>query len=1185
MTILGFVPGPEGFVPGHGVSLGIDLRRPDADPTVEAVKLFRTQALTAPPPRRDPLVLDLDGSGQPTTTTRAEGTHFDLDGNGMKEATGWLTGTDGLLARDLNGDGVINNGRELFGDATLLPTGQAAPNAFAALDENGDGYVDAQDSAFSELHVWQDANRDGVTDAGELQSLSDHGITRLGVTATDIQTTDTQGNVLGRFGQFVRDDGTTGQAREVLFDRDPAATLDGEKLLVPADIATLPDFTGAGVLRDLHQVLVREAEGGPVRSALNAYLGATSNAGRNLAVKDLIFAWAEVSSVGATSRGALMDARELGVVEKFLGQTLFDSSAGPTSTNQAAPLQQAWQAIYDNVQTALSLQTSLKPWFDDHVSIVRDENADKWSIDFGGLASVLSGDASEETANRIVEFARAIRVLGFREDPVYSEFKETVGTAQYGLRQLMDIADGTIAGRYRLGTAVAETITGDSGLDFLWGGNGNDSLGGGSTSDVGGIGYITGYYSPGAGNSYQGGRGNDTLRGTTLGDMYLFNLGDGVDTIIEPWLSGQPSSTDVIRFGAGINPSDIQVVLEGANLALRHANGLDAVIVNEWFEYYGYTKFQVERVEFADGTVWHAPDLTQQAVNVTGTNGDDVISGAAGHSNTLRGALGNDKLTGGNMSDKLYGDAGNDLLSGGGGNDVLDGGDGADTLDGGAGADLLIGGSGDDTLGGALNSADCGRYNYGYVSPGAGNTYSGGQGNDLLRGTSLADLYLFNLGDGADTISEVTINGQPSGQVDILRFGEQIAPSDINVKRDGANLVLAHINGIDRITVQNWFEQNGGTQLQVERAEFADGTVWTSTDLSAAALRVVGTDSNDVINGTPGWWNILNGGAGDDVLTGNNQADLLLGGDGNDTLNGGKGADVLKGGAGDDVLGGTQGVASSNTDSGYYAYGYVSPGAGNTYEGGLGNDLLRGTSLADLYLFNLGDGHDTIVECYVREQPGGQTDVLRFGSGIALGDITSVREGQDLVFAHCNNVDRVTVKDWFASSNYQLERVEFADGTVWTGAEATAMALTQHGTDGNDTLSALSSWANSLFGNGGNDTLNGGTGNDLLVGGEGGDALKGGTGNDAYRYLAGDGFDVITDTGGTDVLEMGGLDMSVVAYWRQGDDLSIELGDTGAGVLVTGQFVSSGANRVENFVLNGDTYSANDMQLMAQLRI
>lgn len=74
---------------------------------------------------RSPLVIDLDGDGVETTTVE-KGTHFDHDGNGFAERSGWVGKDDGLLVRDINGNGQIDNGTELFGNNSVLSSGQKA---------------------------------------------------------------------------------------------------------------------------------------------------------------------------------------------------------------------------------------------------------------------------------------------------------------------------------------------------------------------------------------------------------------------------------------------------------------------------------------------------------------------------------------------------------------------------------------------------------------------------------------------------------------------------------------------------------------------------------------------------------------------------------------------------------------------------------------------------------------------------------------------------------------------------------------------------------------------------------------------------------------------------------------------------------------------------------------------------
>jgi len=82
----------------------------------------------------DPLVLDLDGDGI-TTTSVINGPWFDHDSNGFAERSGWINPYDGFLVMDRNGNGFIDDGKELFGNETILSNGIKAANGFEALDE------------------------------------------------------------------------------------------------------------------------------------------------------------------------------------------------------------------------------------------------------------------------------------------------------------------------------------------------------------------------------------------------------------------------------------------------------------------------------------------------------------------------------------------------------------------------------------------------------------------------------------------------------------------------------------------------------------------------------------------------------------------------------------------------------------------------------------------------------------------------------------------------------------------------------------------------------------------------------------------------------------------------------------------------------------------------------------------
>ena len=147
----------------------------------------------------DPLVLDLRGDGVATSGV-ADGARFDLEANGLPASVSFVQGDDVFLAFDRNGNGVIDDGGELFG------VHHGAANGFEELkkfDDNGDGVINAQDAVFSHLLGFWRSNS-----GFETASLLTLGVQSLLTAYRDYPTMLDSGDEILQVGSFRHSDGT-----------------------------------------------------------------------------------------------------------------------------------------------------------------------------------------------------------------------------------------------------------------------------------------------------------------------------------------------------------------------------------------------------------------------------------------------------------------------------------------------------------------------------------------------------------------------------------------------------------------------------------------------------------------------------------------------------------------------------------------------------------------------------------------------------------------------------------------------------------------------------------------------------------------------------------------------------------------------------------------------------------------
>ncbi|MFS2036053.1 calcium-binding protein [Polaromonas sp. CT11-55] len=511
-----------------------------------------------------------------------------------------------------------------------------------------------------------------------------------------------------------------------------------------------------------------------------------------------------------------------------------------------------------------------------------------------------------------------------------------------------------------------------------------------------------------------------------------------------------------------------------------------------------------------------ALDLGAQGLDAAiGGTGSDTLSAGSKMAVLLEGGAGDDKLTGGAGDDWLAGDIGSDTLSGGDGDDtlVIDAQDAQANLNGGAGFDMAVvagtaavsldlgaagieaavGGAGNDNLrtsgtgrvilaGGAGSDSLSGSA--------AGDLLYGGTGDDALKGGRGNDIYVFNRGDGADTITDaatgVTMVTNTTTSVEyfptvvlepwVLTINY---PNQALLDQTLSSLTAAGIpyGSAAYAYVLNLSFRNGWQYATGSRTTSTTTTTPVEVEVDAGqdTLRFgAGIGREDLAltkNGADWIFSIANNGvASGDQITLKNQTNSKARIESVEFSDGQKYAmeDLVFGTAGADILSGTAAANVINGGAG-----------GDTMRGGAGDDFYVVDSASDSVLENANEGTDSVLS--------------------------------SISYTLSANVENLTV----------------------TGAAAL-----------NGTGNTLN---NVLIGNGAANVLDGGQGNDTLDGGGGADTLSGGAGDDRYRFSLGSGKDSIVETSGNDRIVFGkGISAAqITASMTNGQvTLSAALGDS-----------------------------------------
>jgi Ca2+-binding RTX toxin-like protein len=1124
----------------------------------------------------DPLVLDLDGDGIETISSEA-GVKFDFDGDFTKTGTGWVNSDDGLLVLDRNGNGLIDNGSELFGVDTLLSSGMKASNGFDALadlDFNKDGKFSSSDELFSEVRLWRDYNQDGISQLSEMQTLGELGILSIGLSGQLHGRVDNQ-NIITNIGTYTKIDSQT--EVEVPY---MVGTIDFAQNTFVREFATripladwalsIPDMQGSGTVRDLREAVMlsdslREAviDYQPTKvnldhllwewaetSEVSSFAERIQALGGNAVTVKFRYSWETPNASGEFKTPTLDQLQKkeildkIHVLEAFTGVEYFKFSTSEdynghfvvkassgnshsgmrtVSGDPAGPIYLTENDLALDIQQISMIESAYKALSNStHDKIYVDPEWAKYTalIDYKWSGNEYSIDTSkiENELHSVYVNDKAKAVIDALELAAKLDKFEFV---QFGFDAMRDMKTGELTQlvhnlQDHMFEGVAFLQPFPLPLNFTAG----YAIGiGGSQNDT--------YTGVRAGRNFiDSSSGNDKLYGGDQDDILIGGKGqdfiygnDGNDTIIM-------DSLDFVQGGDG---ADTYVYTgRSGSVSILEDNSFDTGDVLIFDELLS-SDVKIRR---------HDTDLYVTSVDATYATESTVLiynffknGEATGKFTKITFADGetydisrivHEASLGTDIGDKLYAYKSGSELYGLGGGDALYGGAGKDYLYGGDGNDELHGGDGDDTL-------------------------IGGTGGDILYGGLGLDTYLLGRGDGSDR------GVDESGEFTRLVLGAGIDPSEVLVSYNG-DMTISIVETTDS------FVSN-----ELSEVVFANGTKWNRSELESRALmaskhadKIYGQAYNDTIDGLEGD-DELHGGAGEDILKGSEGDDELHGGSGDDILEGSEGWDVLSGDEGRDSL-----------------YG----GAGSDYlDGGDGDDLLDGGSGDDIYYdplgnntYVFGEGRDTMSML----SPGNTIKI----EGYKLSDISFHLESYNLLIQYNLQTSITATGYYFATPDRTDITLDFGSEKYVFDYDAIS-ALVQlnrpsdranivlgsqysgfiNGSNGDDWLFGQNS-NDTIFAGRGNDVLLGGNGDDYLEGSKGNDELYGGAGKNNIFYGLGDGIDKIHQSAlGTNTLVLGdGIELDDFEFIRSNYSLIVQIAEDPGQKVEVLDFFNNGNN-------------------------
>lgn len=1059
-----------------------------------------------------PIAIDLDGDGFHFKDVDDSNVFFDINGDGWRRRMAWVDGNDGFIAYDKNGDGKITEHDELS-FVSYKSGSQTDLEGLAGFDSNHDGKFSAADEKWASFGVWQDANENGITDAGEFRSLDSMGITEVSLDS-DGHFQIINGQTVNGFGSAKRADGgsytladvalryknvTQGKTDDGTVVTAPIAPFSTGQVFNGTDGADLVFGTagsdqyhlGAGddVVSDGDGDDAVEAGDGDdivMTGAGNDFVDAGNGADKVFAGDgdDVVLAGAGDDFVSAGDGNDIVFGGE--------GQ---DMISGGNGNDLLSGDQGDDQIFGESGRDVLFGGDGDDQLFGGDGDDQLDGGNGNDILDGGAGVDVMIGGAGHDryavdnAGDLVVE-----QENGGYDTVVVDKLSDyTLGANVEALQLGKDASNGT-------GNALDNALYGNEGNNRLDGREGADKMAGGAGDDT--------YLVDNAGDQVieYANQGNDSVIASVN-----YTLGANVEnlTLTAGAVQGTGNLQDNVITG---NDQDNVLIGGGGRDTLIGGRGDDRYIVDSADDL--VIEQDGEGIDTVESFASYVLGANVENLTLVGTGNLDATGN--GLSNTLTGTVGNNRLDGGAGADTLIGGAGDDiyLVDNDGDLVVERAGEGADlvvsSVDYQLGdnvENLALTGQATRGSGNALDNRIIGNDRDNHLDGGSGrDTLIGGLGNDTYVIDSVDDVIVEEAGEGVDTV-ESSVDYVLGAELENLTLTVGAATratgnelDNVLIGNDNDN-VLDGAAGHDTLIGGRGDDQyfvDGSDDVVVEKAGEGTDTV------NATASYVLSANVE----------NLRLKGEADLDGTGNVLDNTIVGNSGSNRLDGGAGRDLLIGGAGDDTY-----VVD---DAGDRVVELAGEGVDTVYSSA---DFVLGDNLENLRLvlgahLGVGNSEANVIEGLAQDGVYHGIDGIASLRGEGGNDTLITHQGHDHMVGGTG--DDLYVIDTLGFDGSITEEAGEGIDTVRSyanielGANVENLTLLGYADRGVgnelDNIITAAERGGSLFGGGGSDTLIGGAGNDLLDGGSGADVMSGGGGDD--QYVVDDAGDVVIEEAG-----------------------------------------------------------------------